>query len=342
MTLSRRRTNGLAGAGTAIVWIFIILLICFSGYKRPQRYKTVKIQLSSQTTPKIAPKQDAAPPMAPQVADKTASPAPSQASASGKKEQQSQGNASARKNSEKASAKTSKNKNSASNVPATKPAPAAQVLQKSTEELMAEQLNNKPKKKKEFDWSSFDEVEGVESESSVSDVVSAKPVDTFTGKAGLASSGNTGTSSSSSSSDKNLKASEGTLSALGEISVTRQYSSNSGNGVTSTSDIKSAAAPEGRIAMIMNDGSGRTLLEPKEPKITLSPVASATIDASVNIQITFNIAPDGSVPLNGIIIPKSVAQAIVRDEIAAQISRWRFDQASTSATATFVHKIVKH
>ena len=92
----------------------------------------------------------------------------------------------------------------------------------------------------------------------------------------------------------------------------------------------------------MNDGTARNLLEPKSPVISLTPKAASTIEsAHTELRITFTVNADGRVPVNEIIIPKSNVSLIVQQEIAAQISQWRFQSASTANTATFKYTIEK-
>ena len=105
--------------------------------------------------------------------------------------------------------------------------------------------------------------------------------------------------------------------------------------------MNTAGSPDGKTSLAMNDGTARILLEPKSPVISLTPQAAATIDATREFKITFTVNADGRVPVNEIIIPKSLVSPIVQQEIANQISRWRFQSASSAGTATFIYTIKK-
>ena len=105
--------------------------------------------------------------------------------------------------------------------------------------------------------------------------------------------------------------------------------------------MNTAGSPDGKTSLAMNDGTARILLEPKSPEISLTPQAAATIDATREFKITFTVNADGRVPVNEIIIPKSLVSPIVQQEIANQISRWRFQSASSAGTATFIYTIKK-
>ena len=106
--------------------------------------------------------------------------------------------------------------------------------------------------------------------------------------------------------------------------------------------MNTAGSPDGKTSLAMNDGTARILLEPKSPKISLTDRAASTIDSShTELRITFTVNADGRVPVNEIMIPKSKVSLIVQQEIAAQISQWRFQSASRAGTATFVYIIEK-
>lgn len=325
------RPNRLAFLGTVIVWSFLFVLFSFASLL-PQKkvYKAVQISLSQPSTPMRAPVQEAAPPAEPsqqnfqRVEEKPAQSAQQKS----QPKPQEKPVATVAKKSEPVVEKK-----------------AVQTLQKSVDELMAEQRSSRPAQKKEFDWSAFDESATSSSSSTASSrqnvSTPAQNVNALEGTAAQASSDGSSVSKTSTSTNSVDKtASSATSSALKNI-VSSTYSSVAGNGVTSTSNIKTASSPDGKIALVMSDGTSRILLEPEKPVITLSPAASATISATVELNISFTVNPDGRVLVNSIKIPSALTSAVVRREIEEQISRWRFSSDTSSATAFFTHRIVK-
>ena len=60
------------------------------------------------------------------------------------------------------------------------------------------------------------------------------------------------------------------------------------------------------------------------------------------MQLSFTVLANGSVPLGDVrITPASILPTLVQQEIAAQISRWRFSQAASAASARFDYVIKK-
>lgn len=351
MTKLQKKQNLTALAATIVIWFllaFLFSLLTLSPKKTV--YKTVRITLDSPSVPKITEKRiDSAPPApALQSQPLPSSPVekikeapktqPAKKAETVEKKQQTipKQNPAAKKTTEKTESK---------NIPSAKP--AQQTLQKSVDELIEEQRVKPKVQKKEFDWSSFDE-EASETVSS-SDVSSTKTVNAqsssvelFEGTAGIASNNeNNSPVSATSRNTAGGTASSATMNALDSISAT-VFSASSSNGVTGSSSVKSAGAPNGRISLYMNDGSSRTLLEPLRPVIVLSEKAAATIDTTKNLTVRFTVLPDGHVDLNSIkITPGAIITPLVQAEIAGQISSWRFNQDSASATAVFPYKIEK-
>ncbi|WP_149555041.1 hypothetical protein [Treponema pectinovorum] len=341
MTKIERRPNKIAFLGTFAVWIFLFVLFSFASLL-PQKkvYKSVKISLSEATTPLRAEKKEAAPPAQELKPDKETATQESAQKIEEKSVQKAQQKPAVKKQ-ETATAPVGKK---TENVPEKK---AVQTLQKSVEELIAEQRKSRPVQKKEFDWSKFENSSSETSNSSPSTASSnlqttpVNKINEFEGtSAQAAASENSSSKSSNSSSQANKNVSSSTSAALKNI-ASSSYSSTAGNGVTSTSNIKTASSPDGKIALVMSDGTSRTLLEPEKPVINLSPAASATISATVELNISFTVNPDGRVLVNSIKIPSALTSALVRREIEEQISRWRFTADSDSATAFFTHRIVK-
>lgn len=335
MTKLQKKRNLYALTGTAGIWIFIcILFSLFALLPQKQVYKTVKITLSETTTPKITEKKQEAAPPKPQNQEikKQSQPKP-----------QTEQKASAQKPSKTVSEKKSGTKqNTASKKSSVSEEPAVQTLQKSVDELMAEQRTKKTPAKKEFDWSQFDDeaVENVSENSSVPVTANSSEADIFEGTAGKAVDKDSAVVAGSKTETAG-SASDSTSAALEKIS-SAVYSVNFGNGVTASSTVKSAGAPNGKIPLLMNDGSFRTLLEPAMPVIALSEAASATIDTTKNLMVRFTVLANGHVDLNSIkITPGAIITSVVQNEISTQISTWRFNQDTSSATASFPYKIEK-
>lgn len=339
MTKLQKKQNLTALIATIVIWFLLALLFSLLTLAPKKTvYKTVRITLDSPSVPKITEKRiDSAPPApAPAPVKKTETQSAKKTEVPQKKQQnvETKQTSATKKTTEKPQSK---------NVPAAKP--AQQTLQKSVDELIAEQRAKPKIQKKEFDWSSFDEQTSETVSSSDVKTVneqSVSSVDVFEGTAGISSGSENNTSVSATSRNTlDEAASSSTMSALGNISAT-VYSSSSSNGVTGSSSIKSAGAPNGKIALVMNDGSSRTLLEPSRPVIALSEKAAATIDTTKNLTVRFTVLPDGHVDLNSIkITPGAIITPLVQAEIAGQISSWRFNQDSVSATAVFPYKIEK-
>ena len=350
MTKLQKKQNLTALAATIVIWFllaFLFSLLTLSPKKTV--YKTVRITLDSPSVPKITEKRIDSAPLAPALQSQPLPSSPvekikeapktqpaKKAEVSEKQQTTPKQNPAAKKTTEKAESK---------NIQSAKP--AQQTLQKSVDELIAEQRAKPKVQKKEFDWSSFDE-ESSETVSS-SDVsgtktvnASSSSVELFEGTAGIASNNeNNSPVSATSRNTAGGTASSATMNALDRISAT-VFSASSSNGVTGSSSVKSAGAPNGRISLYMNDGSSRTLLEPLRPVIVLSEKAAATIDTTKNLTVRFTVLPDGHVDLNSIkITPGAIITPLVQAEIAGQISSWRFNQDSASATAVFPYKIEK-
>lgn len=326
----KKSPNQIAIIGTICVWI--LLLISFSFYSLlPQKkvYKTVQIRLDAPVAAEKSTFRESAPPKLENTNNIIEQKLESSSSTSKKSEATTKAS-SVQKKQQQAKAK-----------PTVTPK-KEQVLQKSVDELMSEQLNAQKKKTaKEFDWSQFDDIESVDSSSVSSNNTSVNRVNTFEGSAASASQGtNSQTVTSSNSNNENVAVSDSTSNRLSIIQST-SYSQNAGNGVTSSATIQTTSS-NGKVSLAMRDGTIRQLLEPSMPIIELSEAAAATVDGSTApFKITFVVNADGRVPVNGIRIPSSIVSSIVRQEIASQISKWRFQSASTDSQAIFEYKIIK-
>lgn len=339
MTDIRKRPNIYAGAGTVCVWILIFALLSIvSILPHRQEYKTVRITLESPSAPRpeMSPRQKAET-LPPPMPEKEMAPAQTIAPAT----------TSANAPSASSPKPVSQPKAAAPKPAAPAPEPARQTLQKSVEELMAEQMASRRTEKKEFDWSAFEDEAVETSSSSVADRQSygnAEAVETFQGTAGTLSQGQSDGVLSSSSADgraSEQSVSGSTTAALGSIAAT-VYSASSGNGVTSSSSVKTGSAPDGKLSLYMSDGSARTLIDPEEPVISLSDSAALTIDTTKNLSVRFTVLANGHVDFSSITVsPASIISPLVQSEIARAVASWRFSEDSASASAVFPYRIEK-
>ena len=220
---------------------------------------------------------------------------------------------------------------------------------KSVEELMAEQMTSK-KKKKEFDWDMFeDDLQEENIQDYVQTQKTKNPVQTqtssFSGEAGVAADQNVSSIKSESvQKGKNAstqKTSSSTANALAKISNT-SFKANTSSGISGQTEVQTEINQDGHVKLKMSNGNTRALLEPTQPVINLSQNAASTIDGSRTVKIRFKVVESGNVPQNEIqITPASILTEIVKSEIIEQISRWRFEAADYVAFAEFDYKIVK-
>ena len=238
-----------------------------------------------------------------------------------------------------------------------KPVPKTESVQnaepveyaKSVEELMAEQMTSK-KKKKEFDWDMFeDDLQEENIQDYVQTQKTKNPVQTqtssFSGEAGVAADQNVSSIKSESvQKGKNAstqKTSSSTANALAKISNT-SFKANTSSGISGQTEVQTEINQDGHVKLKMSNGNTRALLEPLQPVINLSQNAAATIDGSRTVKIRFKVVESGNVPQNEIQITlASILTEIVKSEIIEQISRWRFEAADYVAFAEFDYKIVK-
>lgn len=230
------------------------------------------------------------------------------------------------------------------------------VYKKSTEELMAEQLQKKADAKQAvWDDSLFgsDSDSEFQKESSslgknVSSQKSISGTDAFSGTAGISSGGEKNLSAKSepdsgikNSSSKALDSTSSSLKKIASASVSsyRQTLSDSFSAETTVSAVQNA---EGRVEMKMNDGSSRILLDPKKPSIIISKENGNLIDSQRTVEISFRILSGGNVPFSAISFSPSAALPVaIQSEIKEQISLWRFSPSSAESQAKFVLEIKK-
>lgn len=352
--------------GTAALWFLILIVMAFikPAEKKP-KYKEVQIVLSS--TPVEKHSEEAPAPAAPAPAPSSANEAMAEAPAESAPAPIVEAPAvTAAKPVEKAVEKPAAKpvEKKAASKPVEKPAetkPAAKTepvkqntaavkkiepvaLSKSVEELMAEQFANK-KSKNAADYDPFAQFEDEEFETTEAVVKTvANNTPAFSGSAATSAETSNQPVKSASTTAKNVNktASSSTSSALGKISNTK-FLGTASSSVDTEATVQTTASGNGKVAMAMDNGSSRILLEPAKPIINLSEAAAATIDGSRKVSIKFTVTESGNVPRGEITIePESILAEIVRKEIRDQISKWRFESADYISRATFEYKIVKY
>ena len=106
--------------------------------------------------------------------------------------------------------------------------------------------------------------------------------------------------------------------------------------------MKSEKSPNNDTLVSMQDGSSRTLIKPKKPKINISPEDAKYVDGNPTVTIIFTVMEDGSIPESSIKIrPESLLPSEVSDDIKFQLSNWKF-QSGSRATASFEFTIKKN
>ena len=347
--------------GTILVWILIFLFFYISAlFFAPKSYKTIKIRLD-------APQKVENEKLKTENSVQKAQANPTKGDVSSTALTETRSNPVSQDLPAAPSLPTpslqspSKNKPAASKAAsskpeATKPAPTKtvekpkmveQTLQKSMEELIAEQQSKKSAKK-EFDWSQFDEMEGNSSSSNSSAIEKNTPQasvnpNVFSGSAASSDSQSTATSAASSNnrSSANQSTSAATSSALAGVVSANRYSSSSGN-VSSTVSANTGSSSDGKVSLEMSDGKTRILLEPSEPKIELSREAAALIDSTKRLTVSFTVMASGNVPVTSVKISPDILPSLVSNEIREEISRWRFQAASYDGIARFEYTIQKN
>ncbi|MCR4822326.1 MAG: hypothetical protein K5873_05590 [Treponema sp.] len=352
--------------GTILVWILIFLFFYFSAALfAPKKFKTIKIRLdapskseapakkeAAQTQPSPAQSQPSSQASSP-VQSQAAPPPPAPPAKSEVKKTEPPSKASSAKSqpkktqTKKAEAPVKKSSSTAKTAPVKKEQPkmVEQTLQKSIDELMAEQQQKKTTKK-DFDWSQFDDVEGTSSSNTSPQINKAALVNQNTFSGSAASSSNS-TSSAASASSSNRKSSAGqaasaaTSAALKGALSAKPYSASTGDVSSSVTAVTGSSA-DGKVALQMTDGSPRILLEPSEPAIKLSQEAAAMIDSTKRLTVSFTVSASGNVSITSVKIHPDILPSLVKSEISEQISKWRFASAHNEGRASFDYTIKKN
>ena len=346
MTNTIERKPKIAGIlGTILFWTaFMLLSTIFSLFARKPIYKTVQIRLDSPQTKT----QEARAAAAPKSAEKAVEPAKSSPSVPAQQTQTAQNQPQKTQSAPQPAQTTTKpaqnvNKPAQSESAApkktenTKPAPKKvapePVLQKSMEELMAEQLAAKTKKQlsqAEMD-ALFENSESNTSFTTAKTRAAVKEIDALSGNAGNATSTTSTAASASSAKSNSQAASSGTSASLSSIAAQSKVD---GGGISSESTNTASRQTNGNADIHFASGVGRRLLT--SAKIDLSEDAQKAVTGQAEMQISFTVRADGTV--TNVIIPSYLPQN-VRQEIAVQISRWQFSAGAGNDTATFNYKI---
>lgn len=221
--------------------------------------------------------------------------------------------------------------------------PAKQELQKSVDELMAEQNSAKSKKSvDDFDWSSMFETDLEPKASSSKDAPEKQHIgnnsDSLVGKAGSGTSvANKSASSSTTDNDFSNNIPTNTESFLSSVSE-KKYESETSS-LKSSVEIDSVLTKD-TVVISMDDGKLRKLMFPKEPKINLP--ENTQIDASLEITIYFLVKANGSVPYSEIKISNEALLSLeIVNSIKNQLSEWHFDSSDGDGHGRFNYSIIK-
>ena len=342
-------SNILALIGTALLWLtFLICAIFIKPSVKKPKYKEVQIVLSS-TPVKEKAKESSAPAQAaseplPASSETPVAPANQESTLPVQK-------TSAPAKTEPAKTQVSKpskpqlTKPVEKKVAAPSPSPTEPTIYKSVEELMAEQISTKKSSSSDYDpWAAMEDdfEENTNETSNNQNTIVNNTTPAFEGTAAQTVAKDEPKTSSSSSTEKKQTASSGTTKALSSIKSQTYAGGNAANGIEAETNVKTSNSGSGKVEMVMSNGSSRALLDPSKPVINLSDAASMTIDGSRKVVIKFRVVESGNVPRAEIsITPASILSELVRNEIIAQVSKWRFEAADYSATAEFEYKIVK-
>lgn len=245
--------------------------------------------------------------------------------------------------------KTEEKSRKTENISPPKENPEPVEYAKSVEELMAEQFAPKSRKK-EPDWeemfreeSQFFENDFPQSNQLNEASQSATEIaqSSFSGTAGEAARTQpTARQSESAKKDVQREASVETSNFI--KGFFKPFEADYSDEISGQTEIQIEQNGDGRVKLVMSNGKSRSLLEPSEPVISLSENAAREVDGSRSVKIRFTVVQSGNVPGNEITItPASMLPEIVRNEIIAQISKWRFETADYVAFAEFDYKIIK-
>lgn len=218
--------------------------------------------------------------------------------------------------------------------------PVKQELEKSMEELMAE--NNSQSQQKSLDDVDWDAMFGTE-EAIVSTQEQKEEVKTennsgFSGSAGTGTSSNSSevTASSTNSTQNQDSPTDSTLEALNSLKP-KTYTTETAFGETEIT--AQTVTQEGGTGFQLEDGKIRTLIFPNKVKISLP--ENAKIERDVTFKITFTVKADGTVPYSEISMTN---EALIDVEtvkaIKNQIAQWKFESSNTNGQGSLDYSII--
>lgn len=222
--------------------------------------------------------------------------------------------------------------------------PVKQELQKSMEELMAEQNANTSKKASidNFDWSSLETSSGNSSDNtSQSEKEQHHLSSSKNALAGTAAQGSTISESSTSSTTSTNFLPEQTTNTSDFLAniASKKYTSEANDFKTATT-LEVDSSSDGSIKIKMADGKTRKLIMPQEPKIILP--ENAKVETSVETEISFTVSTEGTVISSSIKIEnESLLSSEIVSAIKQQLSQWWFEKANSNGQARFNYSIIK-
>ena len=222
--------------------------------------------------------------------------------------------------------------------------PAKQQLQKSTEELIAEQNAKKSTKTvEEVDWDAmFGGTSTVSSNQTTNS--SNQPIQTvqndsnaLSGSAGIAASTTTSSyAASSENQNSNDEKETNTGTMLSNISGKKYETAT--QDLSSVVEFTGTAKGDGGTLIQLENGEMRILLNPKELEIVLP--ENSNVETSILIEVSFQVLKNGTV--SGIQITN---EALISPKIAAeiknQIAKLRFNEADSNGQGRLNCSIIK-
>ncbi|MCR4736104.1 MAG: hypothetical protein K5829_13990 [Treponema sp.] len=197
---------------------------------------------------------------------------------------------------------------------------------------------NKASNSQTFDWDSFDNTTSTSSSTNNNHTVASE--NAIIGSAAKTSENVNQRQSGGGKKDNKTQAaaSDSTSDMLNKVKESN-YSATLDDGSKAISTL-STQKKDGMVALSMNDGSTRLLLDPMFPSIKLSAEAAQTLDSDRSVKISFSVAASGNV-VEISITPESILPEKVRSEIREQLKKWKFESSSSTATANFEYSIIK-
>ena len=244
-------------------------------------------------------------------------------------------------------------KDTASTATRAEVAPRPVQLAKSMEQLMAENaaISREATDVDDVDWDSLfaENSTSVQSSTTTTTQTNFATGSSLAGTAASASKNTSSSTTTSSATENNSRqsnsfATSATTSALEKIS-TATFTETGATGYSYSVTASTVLANNSSLSgtqMVTEDGGTRMLLEPVTPIIQLSSESENSIDGSRELNITFIIEPSGQVRPDSIkITPSSLLTPMIEAEIKAQISKWRFQTASSYGQVTFKYNIIR-